>query len=451
MLFALALAAAPACPATVAAAEYEPLPPCFKVSVSRETRTLSDKERFVCVETLTTTNEGVNRELAGIVRSMEEQYAGCIPPDERKLAWRNNRLDVEITWSRTGYSWLSVLVSARQTVQRRQAACPFTTRTYDLLTGRRIFLTDIFPLGSPAWNLLASRVRAHLLAVFPAQPRNTGDIETYCGLEALQTADFTLHGMELTLHYEARALFPGKTGLIHVRFFYPEFAGMMTEEGARQTDNSRYRMVALTADDGPQYELSTKTLNALRICGARVTFFTCGSLYLEGLSVLQREFDGNHIIANHSYTHRSGLDWDVPVRLRQLERSDAILLEFLGEPSPLFRAPGGVYPPWVEAKIGVPIVQWSVDSYDYTGSSARQIFCSVRDFVRDGDIVLLHDVSLHLHEAVPLICAYLDDQGFLTVSVEELAWANGIRMMPGVVYHRLSDGVYSERRDSNVN
>ena len=73
-------------------------------------------------------------------------------------------------------------------------------------------------------------------------------------------------------------MFEDLNQLIHVRFFYPQFDGMMTELGARATDNSRWKMVAVTCDDGPKERYSTYALDAFRKQGARVTYFSVGKI-----------------------------------------------------------------------------------------------------------------------------------------------------------------------------
>ena len=83
--------------------------------------------------------------------------------------------------------------------------------------------------------------KKHLNSIFPGEERDAQAIERLCTRESLEQADFTLSGMELTLHYPASAVLPGKVTLTHVRFFYPEFAGMMTETGIAATDNSRWK------------------------------------------------------------------------------------------------------------------------------------------------------------------------------------------------------------------
>ena len=135
---------------------------------------------------------------------------------------------------------------------------------------------------------------------------------------------------------------------------------------------------------------------------------------------------------------------------KQLDDHNALLYNITGEAVTMFRAPGGTYPPWVDAEIGVPIIQWSVDSYDYTGKDAKHIFYSIRNNTIDGDIILLHDSGKTMYKSIPYYAEWLRDNGFMMVTVEELARMNGIIMEPNVVYHRLFEGDYSKRPGSNI-
>ena len=432
------------------AEKLDALPDIFRMSVEAEERKEEDNRYFILKEYLTTVNDAVNEELRAIVDGFDQSLRPAMQPDEAKNAKRNSRLDIETVYQYTGQSWLSVMVLARTSYERAQLSSPFETRTWNLETGARVTLSDIFANDSPAWDLLASRVREHVGSLFPNEPRNPEAVERLASLESLKSAGFTLSAMELTFHYEAKDVYPGKACLMHVRFFYDELWDMMTPEARMQTDNSHWKMVALTCDDGPNYTQSSNALSNFRREGARVTYFTVGKLIPEYPEVLMRQFDQNHLIASHSYHHWSGYSLKPESRLRELAMCDELLLDLVGERNTLFRAPGGTYPPWAEAGIGLPIIQWSVDTYDYTGKDPAHIFYSVRNNVRDGDIILMHDTGAELWKAIPRMAEYLRENGYRMVTVEELAHMNGIALEPNVVYHRLFEGDFSPRTDSNI-
>lgn len=427
------------------------MPEHFVVAHARTDQLLDEGQRFVVREVLTTQSAAVNNLLTRETDSLEAEMLPQVVPDPKGKAQQNSRLDMEATYARSGQSALSVLLIGRVTQGRTQVALGFRSVVADVRTGQRIALGNLFPSDSAAWTLLSGRVQEHLTQVFPAQARDEQAVARLSAPEAVAQAAFTLGGQELTLHYLAQDIGIALPAMIHVRFYYPEFAGMWSEAGRVHTDNRHFKMVALTFDDGPVYFNSIYTLTALRQNGARGTFFQNGMLFEENAGVLRRQFDSNHLIASHSFRHKSGYVLSPQGMQDQITKGNDLLLQMVGVPVTLFRAPGGLWPPWQKQKVGLPIIQWSVDTYDYAQSNKYDVAATVRKYTRHGDIILMHDSREVNHKAVPLIAQWLTDNGYLMVSVEELAWAEGVTLEPNIVYARFDNGQYNERRDSNLN
>lgn len=430
--------------------KYESAPEIFDVSYKAMERKEEDNRYFISKEYLITVNEQVNAELQAVVDRFDEQLFPTMQPDPAKNAKRNSRLDIETIHYTTGESCLSTMTLARVSFERAQVQSPFVTAAYDLTTGEKIVLTDLFAPDSPAWDLMAQRVEEHVNSLFVNDDRQPEAVSALCEREALENARFTLSGYEMTLHYEANQVYPGRAGLIHVRFFYDEIRPYMTELGQKHTDNSRWKMVAFTCDDGPRYGESQNTLTNFRRAGARATYFNAGKNAAEHPDIVMRTFDQNHIVASHSYSHFSGYTLSPETMRREIDDHNAIQQQLTGENVKYFRAPGGTYPPWIEVDVHLPILQWSLDTYDYTGKNAKKIFYSLRNNVKDGDIVLCHDSGAELYKAIPLMAEYLKNNGYLMVTIEELSRANDILMQPNEVYFRFVDGDYSPRPDSNL-
>lgn len=431
--------------------KLDSMPDIFRMSVNTRDRLEGKQEKYVYVEELNTSHAGVNAGLREAEARLEAALYPLVESDPHGKAKNNSRLDVEANYARTGHSWMSVLLIGRVSWRRAQTALMFEAHAYDLENGKRLALPDLFPEGSAGWELLASRTEEHLNSIFPGEERDQEAIRNAVRPEALREAAFTLSGGQLTLHYLARDFGFKEPVMVHVRFFYPELMGMLSEEAARQTDNSHWKKVALTFDDGPRFFMSVNTLNAVRLSGAKATFFVNGNQFEDGIEILRREFDGNYQIGNHTFSHKSGYALKPDALVRQVTRNDEVTLKVIGEAARVVRAPGGLWPPWLEAGIGRPLIQWSVDTYDYTGKDAPGILYSVRKYAQDGDIILLHDTRPNTRKAVPLIMEYLDNNGFMTLTVEELAWMEGVTLAPNTVYARFLDGRYDERKDSNLN
>ena len=272
----LVLALMLALPVAALAEKHDSWPELFKVEYKIKDRKEKDNRYYIYKEYLVTTNQQVNEDFAAIVDAYDEELAPLMQPDGAKNAKRNSRLDIEAYHYETGDSWISTMVQARYSYKREQVFCEVSTRTYDLLTGERILLTDIFAEDSAAWDLLSARTATHVAGLFPDDPRNPEAVSRLSSREVLENAEFTLSGFELTLHFQAKEVYPDRPGLIHVRFFYDELWDDMTDEARVQTDNTDYKMVAITCDDGPTYGPTNNTLTAYRKYGARVTYFTVG-------------------------------------------------------------------------------------------------------------------------------------------------------------------------------
>ena len=445
-----AAASSDALPGAAAAAQdkLDHLPDLFRVSFLASEREEDGGKRFIRKETLETTNPAATQAIAQAADRLDEKLAPLIVPEPNGNAKNYSRLDIEANYTITGHSWLSVLLIGRVSQRQKQIAVGMETLTFDLETGSRVMLTDIFPQDSPAWSLLAERARRKLESVFPGEERDKEAINALMSDEAFKTADFTLSGGELTLHFPAQAVGLEAAGLIHVRFYYPELQGMMAPEAARQTDNRHWKMVAITCDDGPNFANTTRGLKAFREGGARVTFFVAGNVVNEGRNSLRRQYDANHLIANHSFSHKSGYSLKPESMMKQVTDTSREVEIVTGEGTTLFRAPGGLWPPWQKAAIGLPIIQWSVDAYDFGKSKQDSVLRIVQKYIQHGDVLLMHDDRKLIADSAPLVTEYLRENGYLMVTVEELAWAEGVTLQPNVVYARFDQGRYDERPNS---
>ena len=209
--------------------KYEAMPAIFAVTVEQSEREIDEGSAYVCKEYVTTVNADVNAELRAIADAYDRELSPTLQPDPRKRGKRGSALNISTVYYRTGEKYLSTLTIARVSYEEAQLSTAFTTRTWDLETGQRLTLADLFE--DDAWETLSDGVRAHLADIFPGESHDSAAIDRLCAPEALASADFTLSGMELTLHYAAGDIVPGKVTLTHARFFYPDLRDLMSETG----------------------------------------------------------------------------------------------------------------------------------------------------------------------------------------------------------------------------
>ena len=191
--------------------------------------------------------------------------------------------------------------------------------------------------------------------------------------------------------------------------------------------------VALTFDDGPSGRFTRRLLDGLRERDAKATFLLCGYRILEYPAEAERIAAEGHEIGLHGYSHDPMCDMTEAQVAAEIRKTAALL-----PGSPLFlRPPGGKYN---EATIaaaknaGLAILSWSLDPKDWATDDAEAIVSRVVEKAKDGDVILLHDMSDSSVTAALRIVDRLQARGFRFITVSDLAKIKGTELQPGVVY-----------------
>ena len=194
------------------------------------------------------------------------------------------------------------------------------------------------------------------------------------------------------------------------------------------------KLAALTFDDGPG-RYTARLLDALDQRDAKVTFFVLGQQAKAYPEIVRRAYDAGHQIASHTYSHRSLTGLSAETLYREVSDTAAVLNAAIGcSNTYLIRPPYGNYNQTVLSRLGAPAVYWSVDPQDWNCSSASTVYSRVMNSVRDGSIILLHDIHSHsVTAAIDLVDALIA-KGYELVTVNELCRRRGITMRSGSIY-----------------
>lgn len=195
------------------------------------------------------------------------------------------------------------------------------------------------------------------------------------------------------------------------------------------------KYVALTFDDGPSGKYTRQLLDGLYDRGVQATFLLCGYRIKEYPDLAQRIFDEGHEIGCHGYSHNSMKTMSRRDIAAEIADTQALLPEGC---RPVFlRPPGGYCSDGVrqvaEAR-QLAILSWSVDPKDWATGDPAAIERSVLKNVKDGDIILLHDMTASSVRAALDIVDALLEKGFEVVTVSEMARLRAVRPRPGKTY-----------------
>lgn len=192
------------------------------------------------------------------------------------------------------------------------------------------------------------------------------------------------------------------------------------------------KYIALTFDDGPRRETTTRLLDGLRERGASATFFLVGEEIEGNEDLVERMKAEGHQVGNHTWSHVRLGGTSPETVIQEVRMTEAALEEVLGEAGYWLRPPYGLIDEGIE--ISVPMVKWSVDPRDWERRNTAQVTQAVLRDVRPNSIILLHDIYPTSVEAALQIVDALEEEGYWFVTVEELLRLNGITPEAGVMY-----------------
>ena len=196
-------------------------------------------------------------------------------------------------------------------------------------------------------------------------------------------------------------------------------------------------MIALTFDDGPSSIYTPAILDILKKHNSSATFFVLGTEAEQHPEILQRMVSEGNEIGNHSYSHLNLTLLSDAELTYQIETPQVIVEKIIGQTPSILRPTYGTINDELIQKIPLPIILWSIDTVDWQSRNADFIYNTIVQNVKDGDIVLMHDIYESTLEAVRRVVPALIDKGYQLVTISEMADARGITLQPGNVYRNM--------------
>lgn len=218
-----------------------------------------------------------------------------------------------------------------------------------------------------------------------------------------------------------------------------------TEPQTKYSKNDK--LIAMTFDDGPYSKTTNQILDILEKNGGVATFFVVGYNLDAGEETIKRAVNMGCEIGNHSKDHKNLTKISSQERRNQIDTVNQRLKEITGKDTKVFRAPGGNYKN-VTDEVGMPLIQWSIDTNDWRHKDAsnkgrseaqrtkelNEIAESVFNQAEKGDIILMHDIYEFTADLCEIVIPGLVSRGFKLVTVSEMFEAYGIKLENGNVY-----------------
>ena len=231
-------------------------------------------------------------------------------------------------------------------------------------------------------------------------------------------------------------------GYVSVSFDYNSIESCFNEKNEstkpfikRRTLDPNLPTIALTFDDGPHRVNTNRLLDILSENNAKATFFVLGSRAIYEPDILMRMVNEGHQIGNHTYSHKSLSTLTINEIDQEVSKTNDFVKSVTGKDVELIRPPYGAVNQTVISNTDEPLILWSIDTLDWKSKNKDKIREEVLTKVKDGDIILMHDIYKSTIDACETIIPELIEQGYQLVTVDELFELKGIDLNANNKYY----------------
>lgn len=185
--------------------------------------------------------------------------------------------------------------------------------------------------------------------------------------------------------------------------------------------------IYLTFDAGYDNGMLNEILDILKDKNVKASFFVTGDFINRFPGLLQRMVNENHIICNHSYSHKKITRLSKHNLEQDLKKLEDTYYNVTKQIMPkYFRPPEGDFDrrSLMNLKeLGYTTFFWSIAYVDWkTDDQCGADYCvkTIMDNLHDGAIILMHSVSSSNKEALPVIIDKIKEMGYNFKTVNQL-------------------------------
>ena len=192
--------------------------------------------------------------------------------------------------------------------------------------------------------------------------------------------------------------------------------------------NTQQKQVAISFDAAWGADKTEKIMDICKEYKVNATFFLVGFWVEDYPEIAKKIAENGFEIGTHSNTHPDMTKLSVGQMKEELMASCEIIQKATNITPKLFRAPYGAYnDALIETAecLNLTTIQWDVDTLDWKGLSGGEICKRVLNSVKSGSIILCHNNSDHILEALPLMLDRLQKQGYKISCIGDLIYENG--------------------------
>lgn len=192
-------------------------------------------------------------------------------------------------------------------------------------------------------------------------------------------------------------------------------------------------IVAITFDDGPNHNTSG-VIDILNKYGVKATFFVLGRNIVGNENTIRKMYDSGMEVGSHLYSHKLLTKMDEGNIKEEYDKTREMIFEITLEYPKVTRPSYGSSNIKVKSAIDSPIIGWNIDTLDWKYHNSNYISKKILNNVKDGSIILMHDIYSATLNAIDIVIPKLLDEGYQLVTVSDLFYYKGIELEKHKLY-----------------
>lgn len=376
--------------------------------------------------------EVLDHELKDIVAKRQQRF------DEKVVAYEENR-KAEFNVTYESYvkddRYVSVMLSIYESIYQNQE--DVVSKVYDIKQDKLIGLSELF--HGDYLIAFSEKATAYFKERFP-QECDQDNFRAHTSAAMENFSNFVIKKDRIIFYFPQGRLFDNSATMEVMLSDLTNYSNLLPEkqeietlvpyddvlnEIVRPFDPTK-PMVALTFDDGPSKRYTASILDALKEHNASATFFVLGSNAENAPDLLQRMILEGNEIGNHTYSHKQLTTLSKAGVEEEISEGRECIYQITNVYPQVLRPPYGSNSDVVASCAnGARIVTWTLDTRDWKDRDAKVIVDRIMSQVKDGDIILMHDLYASSAAAASIAIERLQEAGYQLVTVSQLYESRG--------------------------
>jgi polysaccharide deacetylase family sporulation protein PdaB len=185
------------------------------------------------------------------------------------------------------------------------------------------------------------------------------------------------------------------------------------------------KQVAITFDCAWGADDIPSIIDTLVSNDVNATFFMVGDWIEKYPDAVRLLGENNLELGNHSDSHAHVNNLSYEKNVEDMKACNEKIKELTGEECKFYRGPYGEYNNTViqaAESLNMKVIQWDIDTLDYTGKTADEMCERIKKKLRSGSIILMHNDTKYTASGLEQIINCIKEEGYEIIPLSELIY-----------------------------